>query len=438
MSVKIFYCYANEDKKLRAELEKHLGILKRQELITDWSDRNIDAGKEWVKEIDINLNTANIILLLISPDFVHSDYCYSIEMQRALERHENGTARVIPIILRHGDYEGAPFNHLQALPSDAVPVTDRKWQKRDAAFFDVAKGIRKIVKELHYEQYLYDGNLYFHRQQYKEALTAFEEAIGLNPTNALAYISKGQALTHFASHIEGVFEKIDYCASALAAFEQVLCLDPNNACAYTGKGDALSQYSSGDEKEEALSAYDQAIRLDSKNDATYIGKGNALMYLERYDEALAAYEKAIEVSIFPNLDAYKGQGDALYHLKRYDDALAVYEKVIQEFPNSGDVYKDKGDALYHLECYDDAVASYYKAIALGFKSAPLYCEIGNLLCLLGYNQKALEAFEQAIRLDPDFYDAYKRKGNILELLAVEAFEQAKKVDPLGDLEDHPF
>src|SRR5437588_12178849 len=140
MSVKIFYCYANEDKKLREELEKHLGILKRQELITDWSDRNIDAGKDWVKEIDSNLNTANIILLLISPDFVHSDYCYSIEMKRALERHENGTASVIPIILRPGDYIGAPFSKLQALPVDAIPVTDRKkWCNRDEAFLNIVQ-----------------------------------------------------------------------------------------------------------------------------------------------------------------------------------------------------------------------------------------------------------------------------------------------------------
>src|SRR5258708_25245108 len=114
MSIKVFYCYAHEDKILRTRLEKHLGILKRQELITDWSDRDINAGKEWAKEIDTNLKTANIILLLISPDFIHSDFCFSVEMAHALERHQNGTARVIPIILRHVEFEGAPFSYLQA------------------------------------------------------------------------------------------------------------------------------------------------------------------------------------------------------------------------------------------------------------------------------------------------------------------------------------
>src|SRR5436305_2788408 len=174
MSVKIFYCYAHEDRKLRESLEKHLANLKQQKLITGWSDRNINAGKEWAKEIDINLNSADIILLLISPDFMNSDYCFSIEMKRALERQKNGTARVIPIILHLVDYEGALFSHLQALPTDAIPITDRKWHNRNEAFFDVARGIQKVVKELLCEQRLDEGNIHFYREQYDEALVAFE------------------------------------------------------------------------------------------------------------------------------------------------------------------------------------------------------------------------------------------------------------------------
>jgi hypothetical protein len=96
----IFYSYAHKDEKLRTELNKHLFNLKRQNLIVEWYDRNISAGNEWEHEIDIHLNTAHIILLLISPDFLASDYCYSIEIRRAMERHIAGEARVIPIILR--------------------------------------------------------------------------------------------------------------------------------------------------------------------------------------------------------------------------------------------------------------------------------------------------------------------------------------------------
>src|SRR5256885_13228643 len=101
----IFFSYAHEDEALRNELEKHLSILRWQGIITEWYDRDIHAGTEWEHEIDTHLDTAQIILLLISPDFLASHYCYSIEMTRALERHIAGGARVIPIILRPVDWE---------------------------------------------------------------------------------------------------------------------------------------------------------------------------------------------------------------------------------------------------------------------------------------------------------------------------------------------
>ena len=147
-SMKVFYCYAREDKELRDELEKHLRTLKRQGKITSWHDRNISAGQDWEKEINSNLNAADIILLLISPDFMDSDYCYSIEMKRALERHHNNEARVIPIILRPVDWEDEQFSQLQVLPAEGKPVNSSRWFNRDEAFADIARGIRKVVIEM--------------------------------------------------------------------------------------------------------------------------------------------------------------------------------------------------------------------------------------------------------------------------------------------------
>ena len=144
----IFFCYAREDEKLRIELEKQLNILKRQGFIEFWSDREISAGTEWEREIDVHLNTAHIILLLVSPDFMVSDYCYSKEMRRAMQRHEVGEARVIPIILRPVYWRGAPFGKLQALPTDGKPVVGARWHNLDEAFYDVAEGIRKAVENL--------------------------------------------------------------------------------------------------------------------------------------------------------------------------------------------------------------------------------------------------------------------------------------------------
>ena len=144
--IEIFYSYAHEDERLRKALDKQLSLLKRDSLITSWHDYKISAGKEWEGEINEHLNTAQIILLLISPDFMVSDYCYSIEMKRAMERQELGEARVIPVILRPADWKRASFGKLKSLPSDGRAVT--RWSNRDEAFLNVAKGIRRAVKEL--------------------------------------------------------------------------------------------------------------------------------------------------------------------------------------------------------------------------------------------------------------------------------------------------
>src|SRR5207302_10374674 len=144
--LEIFYSYAHEDERLRKALDKQLSLLKREGHITEWYDHKITAGKQWENEILTHLNSAQIILLLISPDFIASDYCYSIEMKCAMERHESGEARIIPILLRPSDWKSALFGKLKALPSDGKAVT--RWSNRDEAFLNVAKGIRRAVKEL--------------------------------------------------------------------------------------------------------------------------------------------------------------------------------------------------------------------------------------------------------------------------------------------------
>src|SRR5690349_3048532 len=98
MAVKIFCCYAHEDEALLTKLKAHLRPLEREGVIELWHDRDISAGMEWEKAIDEHLNAAQVILLLVSPDFMGSNYGYSIEMHRAMERHERGEAKVIPII----------------------------------------------------------------------------------------------------------------------------------------------------------------------------------------------------------------------------------------------------------------------------------------------------------------------------------------------------
>ena len=210
--IKLFYCYAHEDKPIRDELEKHLSWLKRRYQLTNWHDREIQPGEEWEKAIDTHLNTANLILLLISPDFMNSDYCYGKEMRRALERHKAGTCRVVPILLRPTYWEEAPFSNIQLLPTDARPIT--RWPDRDEAFQNVVVEINRTIKDLLIslkikENWLEEGNALQNLKRYEEALAAFEQATRLDPNDAYAYNGKGVTLRVLKrdQEAEQVFEK---------------------------------------------------------------------------------------------------------------------------------------------------------------------------------------------------------------------------------------
>lgn len=142
----VFFSYSHADEALRDQLEKQLSMLKRQGAIATWHDRRIGAGNVIDAAIDEHIDSDEIILLLVSPDFLASDYCYDIEMARALERHKAGTATVIPVILRACDWHHAPFGKLLAVPRDGVPVT--QWPDRDQAFLEVAQAVRVAAERL--------------------------------------------------------------------------------------------------------------------------------------------------------------------------------------------------------------------------------------------------------------------------------------------------
>lgn len=145
-AVRVFYSYSHKDEKLRDLLETHLALLKRRKVISGWHDRRIGAGDEWAGQIDEHMKSADIILLLVSANFIASKYCYDIELKLAMKRHRAREARVIPIILRPCDLTGVPFGKLQTLPKDRRPAT--KWPNRDEAFTDIANGIRLAAEDL--------------------------------------------------------------------------------------------------------------------------------------------------------------------------------------------------------------------------------------------------------------------------------------------------
>ena len=143
---RLFYSYAHEDEPLRDKLARHLSLLERRSVLSSWHDRNLAPGTPRNQEISRHLLEADLILLLISADFLASDYIWGRELEVALERHERGEARVIPVILRPTDWADAPFSHLEPLPRDGRPVTS--WPDRDEAFASIASALREVASEI--------------------------------------------------------------------------------------------------------------------------------------------------------------------------------------------------------------------------------------------------------------------------------------------------
>ena len=146
MAARLFFSYSHADQAMRDELEKHLVMLRREGRIETFHDALIPPGGDLDPAIKRELEAADVVLLLISADFLASEYCYSIEMERAMARHEGGEACVIPVILRDCDWKRAPFGRLKGLPRDGKPVA--KWPDRDEAFTNVTAGIRQALDAL--------------------------------------------------------------------------------------------------------------------------------------------------------------------------------------------------------------------------------------------------------------------------------------------------
>src|SRR5216110_1270600 len=150
MPITVFCCYTQEDEALLSQLKTHLRLSQRQSPIAaSWYDRDISAGTEWEQEISKHLNTAQIVLLLVSPAFLNSDYCSSMEMKRVIEMHERKEARVIPILLDYVYWQRDPLNKLQFfLPSNGKPVMSASWDSLNEALVNVTEGIHRVIKQL--------------------------------------------------------------------------------------------------------------------------------------------------------------------------------------------------------------------------------------------------------------------------------------------------
>lgn len=164
--IDIFIAYSHEDLSFKNELKKFLRPMLRDERISIWDDFDIEAGQDWDAKIKERLYGADIILLLVSSDSLASDYFYGKEVKVSLERHAKGEAVVVPVILRHCDWENTPLGGLEALPEKGRPVLD--WPTHDQAWQDTVSRLRRVVESLEKQRKT--------ATEHGEALRAFKAA----------------------------------------------------------------------------------------------------------------------------------------------------------------------------------------------------------------------------------------------------------------------
>ena len=418
-TVEVFCCYAREDQDLMKTLRKHLMPLQRSKLITIWSDIDINAGDDWEKEIEKHLDSAHIILLLVSADFIASDYCYSKEMERALERHKKNEASVIPIILRHTAWKGTPIGKLQALPRDARPVTDRRsWNSDDEALNDVVEQISPIVIELLLPLYVETASQLTQNRQQEDALAIYNRALELNPEYVPALNGKGNAHLQLGQYEESV-----------NAFDSAIQVAPDDAETryyYYGKANALRELHRYD---ESLQAYDEAIRRNPKRARMHKEKADLLLQLNRYTQALEVFEQLIKLDP-ENSIYYEEKGDILLNLNRFYEALEIYAQAVFLSRTGGSttrylakVLHKKGKLALRLRRYDEATEDFKEAISLYPENVLNYQYMGRALLEMRRYREALEAYEHCIELsekrDPYQY-YYKGKA----LFGLERYEEA--------------
>jgi hypothetical protein len=363
----VFFSYVHQDKWLRDRLEDHLSNLKYRGLITTWHDQEIRAGEEWTRQIDIvvsYLNKAHIILLLISSHFMASEFYYSIEMWRALERHDRQEADVIPILLRSLHFIGAPpFAKFQMLPTNRkiqMLPTNRKpvmrWRDRDSAFFDIACGIERVAQK-------YSAPPERQQQEARQLKHCTRRAIMLiGCVGGVAAFITAAILAWVLQHPTLIPLGIDLFVSTLglllliagiAAVRKVI------GVIHARSEQRRAYY------EKAIAAYRRALSRNPSDGDAHRGMGNALYALGYYDQALDAFTRAIDCDSTPA--AYAGLGDVFARLKRYSEAVAAYEKAIELDPtvtlNHGDLMR----ALLALGRKEEAERVRARAKQLGYE-----------------------------------------------------------------------
>ena len=341
--VRVFISYAHADEPLRKQLRTHLSALEREGLVHAWDDRQILGGENWAAEIDSKLEQADVVLLLVSADFIESDYCVGKEMKRALERNADPQDRaiVIPVILKRCDWETMRFAKLQALPAGARPLVD--WKTEDDYYTAVAKGLRRRISKLRAPG---EGLLQFVARRLRDPLWWQRPAVWATAVLVVAAAAGAGSLwwraavladAEVASAVQAL--RSGRSSGAERALEPICHrLVSRDACFALAKARLGAELERPDElKLEDFAARVEALKAKAPDDPDLLLIGAELALREsrtdRHPQALLEIQRAIELAggrypeahfYLANLNMFAGQfGDALPLLNLAIDANPV-------------------------------------------------------------------------------------------------------------------
>ncbi len=342
--IKIFISYAHQDEEFSDELQRYLSILRKQYSIQVWDYRMVLAGVNWRNEVLKNLSNSDIVLFLISADFFASNFSSGIEIQRAMQLHNLGVTRLIPIILRPVNWQETPLGQFVALPRNMVAIT--RWQNRDEAFKDIIKDLEDVIEEFIASKLLpIDEN--------ERRVQELERKARVNQ-DAGAYADLGS-----------LYERLRRVEDAIRAYEAARSLQPEN-------GDVLFTlsrlYNDTGAYEQAIALLDRLIELQPKfadaykqrglayrrrADAEYATTGDGERRTDEYKQAIADFERAVELR--PDFEDALGTLGGLYRrLGDYEQAAKYYQRLYEVNPSSSYGLGNLASLSWYLGNIDDA------------------------------------------------------------------------------------